>query len=208
MRGTKMRGTGKNKKIGIYRSKQGTLFGVLKGISEYFGIKVIWLRVGALAGLLFTGFFPFMFLYFILALIMKREPAAAFQKYHHQKRYQSKFYRSRDGLLMGLVKGIAVRFDLSIFWLRFFTLVATFFTGFIPGLIIYFLISFLVPKEPIIPINSMAEEEFYESYTHSREGAIHRVKRRFDKLDARIRRMESSVTDREFDWGHKLKSNQ
>jgi phage shock protein C len=202
-----MRGAEKNKKMGIYRSRQGSFLGVLKGISEYFSIKVIWIRIGALVGLLITGFLPMMFLYLMLAFVMKKEPSPAFQKYRHQKQYQRKFYRSRDGLVMGLVKGIADRFDLSIFWLRFFALMGTFFTGFIPGMIIYLLISFLVPKEPIVPINSMAEEEFYESYTHSREGAIHRVKRRFDKLEARIRRMESSVTDREFDWGHKLKSN-
>jgi len=202
-----MRGNENNRSIGFYRSRRGTFFGVLKGIANYFGFKVIWLRIATLVALFITGFVPIIFLYFMLVLLMKREPSEAFQQYYQQKKYQESLYRSRNGLIMGLLKGIADRFDLSLFWLRFLTIITSFFTGFVPGIIIYAITSLLISKEPIIPLNTMAEAEFYDSYTHSRQGAIHRVKRRFDKLEARIRRMESSVTDREFDWEHQLKSN-
>lgn len=201
-----MRGSENKRNIGFYRARKGTFFGVLSGIANYFGFKVIWLRIATLAALFVTGFFPVLFIYFMLVLLMKREPSEAFQQYYQQKKYQENLYRSRDGLIMGLLRGVSDRFDLSLFWLRFLTIFASFFTGFIPGIIIYTVTSLLISKEPVIPLNSEAEEEFYDSYTHSRQGAIHRVKRRFDKLEARLRRMESSVTDREFDWGHKLKS--
>jgi len=202
-----MRGIKKRKNIGFYRSRRGTFFGVLSGIANYFGFKVIWLRLATLIALFMTGFIPILFVYFMLVMLMKREPSEAFQQIHQQKKYQGRLYRSRDGLFMGLLRGIADRFDLSLFWLRFLTIFATFFTGFVPGIIIYAVTSLIISKAPIIPLNSMAEAEFYESYTHSREGAIHRIKRRFDTLETRIRRMESSVTDREFDWKHKLKPN-
>lgn len=202
-----MRGTENKTKTGFYRSRKGTFFGVLRGISNYTGIKVVLLRIGAIVAMFMTGFFPVIILYLASVLIMKTEPGAAFQKYHPQYKYQKGFYRSRDGMFMGLLKGIADRFDLSIFWLRLFSIIIAFFTGFVPGFIIYVIVSLIISKEPVVPINSMAEEEFYDSYTHSRQGAIHRVKRRFDKLEARLRRMESNVTDREFDWGHKLKSS-
>ncbi len=39
----------------------------------------------------------------------------------------------------------------------------------------------------------------YESYTASRESAIQRIKRKFDNIDQRIRRMEHTVTSRDFD---------
>ncbi|MBT4287614.1 MAG: PspC domain-containing protein [Deltaproteobacteria bacterium] len=202
-----MRGNENNKSIGFYRSRRGTFFGVLNGIANYFGFKVIWLRIATIVALFITGFVPVLFIYLMLILLMKKEPAAAFQQYYQQKKYQGSLYRSRNGLFMGLLKGIADRFDLSLFWLRFLTIIGSFFTGFVPGIIIYTITSLLISKEPVIPLNSEAEAEFYDSYAHSRQGTIHRVKRRFDRLEARIRRMESSVTDREFDWGHQLKSN-
>ena len=199
---------GKNLSTGFYRSRHGSIFGVLKGISEYFAINVLWLRIGAIVALFMTGFFPVIIIYTLLAMVMKREPTEPFRKYQSDnKNYKARLYRSRDGMVTGLLRGVSDRLDLSLFWLRVIVIVTTFFTGFVPGIVIYIITSFLVGKEPVVPVNNMEEEEFFESYTHSREGAIHRVKRRFDKLENRIRRMESNVTDRDFDWGHKINSN-
>jgi phage shock protein C len=60
--------------------------------------------------------------------------------------------------------------------------------------------------EPVIPIGSETEQEFYDSYVHSRKGAIDRLKRRYEKLERRLRRMEHNVTSREFDWDSRLNS--
>jgi phage shock protein C len=59
---------------------------------------------------------------------------------------------------------------------------------------------------PVIPIETEAEQEFYDSYTNSRHLAARRIKRRYDNLEKRLRRMGHIVTTQEFDWDERLKS--
>ncbi len=185
---------------GLYRSRSGVLLGVLKGIADHFGLPVFWLRVGAVFGLFFSGFFPMIALYVAMALTMKREPGLSCGAQNSVRGRPRRFYRSRDGILMGVAGGIADYFDFSQPWLRLFLFVGAVFTGVVPALVLYGLAAFAMPKEPVVRLDSMAEQEFYDSYAHSRQGAVHRVKRRYDRLEKRLRRMEGIVTDREFDW--------
>ncbi|GMV99354.1 MAG: hypothetical protein AMXMBFR84_04930 [Candidatus Hydrogenedentota bacterium] len=59
---------------GLYRSRDGILFGVCRGIAEYFDISVFWTRTITFLALVFTGFFPVGFLYILGALLMKTAP--------------------------------------------------------------------------------------------------------------------------------------
>lgn len=59
---------------GLYRSRDGVLFGVCRGIAEYLDISVFWTRAITLGALIFTGFFPVGFAYLVAALLMKKEP--------------------------------------------------------------------------------------------------------------------------------------
>ena len=115
-------------------------------------------------------------------------------------------YRSRNGIILGVCKGIADYFDFSVFWARVVTLVLLFFTGFWPVMILYFVAALLMKPEPVIPIETDEEQEFYDSYVHSHRGATDRLKRRYENLERRIRRMEDHVTGREFEWENKLNS--
>ena len=54
--------------------------------------------------------------------------------------------------------------------------------------------------EPVLPLGDESEREFYESYASSRSGAAQRLKRKFENIDRRIRRMEDVVTSRDYDW--------
>ncbi len=114
-------------------------------------------------------------------------------------------YRSRNGIILGVCRGIAEYFDFSVFWARLITLVLLFFTGFWPVLVLYFVAALLMKPEPVIPIETEEEQEFYDSYLHSHRGAADRLKRRYENLERRIRRMEDHVTSREFDWKNRLK---
>ena len=58
--------------------------------------------------------------------------------------------------------------------------------------------------EPVLPLQTEDDEEFYNSFASSRRMAIHRLKRTFDHLDRRIQRIESIVTARDFDWDSRL----
>ena len=113
-------------------------------------------------------------------------------------------YRSRNGAILGVCRGISEYFDFSVFWTRAIVIILLFFTGFWPIMILYFIAALLMKPEPVLPIDTEDEQEFYDSYVHSRKGAVDRLKRRYDNLNRRIQRMEHSVTTREFDWEQRL----
>jgi phage shock protein C len=113
-------------------------------------------------------------------------------------------YRSRNGIILGVCRGIAEYFAFSVFWTRAIVVIIFFFSGFWPIMALYFIAALLMKPEPVIPIESDDQQEFYNSYIHSRKGAIDRLKRRYESLERRIQRMEHTVTAKEFDWDRRL----
>ena len=108
-------------------------------------------------------------------------------------------YRSRQGILMGVCRGVAQQFNFSVFWMRTIVFLLFLFTGFWPVGVVYIVAGLILKMEPVIPLENEEEQEFYQSYTNSRESAIQRIKRKFDNIDRRIQRMEHTVTSREFE---------
>ncbi|OQY51384.1 MAG: envelope stress response membrane protein PspC [Desulfobacteraceae bacterium 4572_89] len=111
----------------------------------------------------------------------------------------SGIYRSRRGIFMGVCRGLAEQFNFSVFWVRTIVLLLFLFTGFWPIGVLYIIAGLLLKMEPVIPLENETDQEFYQSYTTSRESAIQRIKRKFDNIDRRIQRMEHTVTSREFE---------
>lgn len=109
-------------------------------------------------------------------------------------------YRSRNGIIFGVCRGIADHFDVSAVGLRLIAVLALFLSGFWPVLLAYIIAAMIMKPEPALPFDSDFEAEFYNAYSSSRKLAIHRLKRSYDNLERRIQRMESVVTDKEFDW--------
>lgn len=109
-------------------------------------------------------------------------------------------YRSRRGIFMGVCRGIAEHFDISVFWTRLIIFGLFLFTGFWPVGVLYIVAGLLLKVEPVVPLENEEDQEFYQSYTNSRSSAIQRIKRKFDNIDRRIQRMEHTVTSREFDY--------
>jgi phage shock protein C len=110
------------------------------------------------------------------------------------------FYRSRKGLILGVCRGIAEHFDISLFWVRTIALALLVISGFWPLTGLYLLAALLMKPEPVLPIHDDAEQEFYDSYTHSRHRVVQRMKNRFENLERRLQRMEHIVTSAEYDW--------
>jgi phage shock protein C len=123
----------------------------------------------------------------------------------NQSNYSKNFYRSRHGVILGVCRGVAEYLDFSIFWMRVLFLVFTFFTALWGGMMVYFIAALLMKPEPVIPFESEEDEEFYNSYTASRSMALRRLKRTYESLDKRIRRMEDIVTARDFDWDSRMR---
>ncbi len=123
-----------------------------------------------------------------------------------RRRYDERppLYRARDGVIFGVCKGLARHLDFPVFWLRIITVVACLFTAIWPILIAYVITALVMKPEPVIPFESEDDQEFYNSYVSSRTMALGRLKRTFDNLDRRIRRMEDIVTTRDYDWESRL----
>ncbi|MBC8441281.1 MAG: envelope stress response membrane protein PspC [Deltaproteobacteria bacterium] len=109
-------------------------------------------------------------------------------------------YRSRRGIFMGVCRGLAEYFNFSVFWLRTITLVLFLFTGFWPVGVMYIVAGLIVKMEPVSPLRDESDQEFYDTYTHSKQSAVQRIKRKLENIERRIQRMEHTVTSREFDW--------
>lgn len=63
---------------GLYRSRRGILFGVFRGLADYFDVSAFWMRVIAIVLFIFTGFWPVAVLYLLAALIMKPRPSYSY----------------------------------------------------------------------------------------------------------------------------------
>ena len=126
-------------------------------------------------------------------------------KYESIGRRGKTLYRSRRGAILGVCKGIADYMEFSLFWTRVIVLLSTLFTGMWPGIGLYFLAALLMKPEPVMPIETDDDREFYHAYTSSRTMALQRLKRTYDNLDRRIQRMEDAVTARDFDWERRLR---
>ena len=57
-------------RTGLYRSRDGILFGICRGIADYF----FWTRVIVVVSFILTGFFPVGAAYLLAVLLMKPEP--------------------------------------------------------------------------------------------------------------------------------------
>ncbi len=123
---------------------------------------------------------------------------------HYEK--QGGIYRSRNGVFLGVCRGIAEYFDLSVFWIRIALVVVFIFSGFWPVIGVYLVAAFFMKPKPVKPIESEGEREFYDSYVHSPKTAAQRLRKKFDELERRIRGMEDKVTGREYEWERRFRS--
>jgi phage shock protein C len=115
-------------------------------------------------------------------------------------------YRSRNGVFLGVCQGIADHYNLSAFWIRLGLIVVFLLSGFWPVIGIYIVAALLIKPKPIRPIETEDEQEFYDSYVNSPRNAAQRLRRKFENLEKRIRRMEDKVTGRDFEWERKFNS--
>ena len=115
-------------------------------------------------------------------------------------------YRSRNGMFLGVCQGLADHLDVSSGWLRVAFVLLAFFSGFVPIFLGYIVAGLLLKPEPIIPFRDDMDREFYDSYASSKTMAIQRLRQTYENLDRRIRRIESIVTSRDFDWENRMRS--
>lgn len=115
-------------------------------------------------------------------------------------------YRSRDGAIFGVCKGLARYFDFSVFWVRFIAVLVLLLSGLWPAVGIYIIAALVMKSEPVRSFENQDEQDFYDTYMDSRRRTARQLRRRYENLDRRIRRMEDRVTSRDYDWEARMGS--
>jgi phage shock protein C len=113
-------------------------------------------------------------------------------------------YRSRNGVILGVCRGLADYFDFSAFWIRAIAVILFIFTGFWPVVGIYLLAALLMKSESAKNTATGSSHKAGSRYRCTRNNTAERLKRKWKYLEKRIRRMEDKVTSREFDWNSRF----
>lgn len=116
-----------------------------------------------------------------------------------------RLYRARDGLILGVCQGVARYRDLPVAAVRIAVILLTIFTGFWPGVALYFLAGFLMEPEPVLPPENPQESAFYSRFRGSRAVALEELRAKMERLDERLRHMEDKVTQPGFDWESRMR---
>lgn len=115
-----------------------------------------------------------------------------------------RFYRDRErGKIAGVCAGIAEYFGFNLCVTRLLAVVALIAAGPIV-LVLYLAVTLLVPARPRAvaaaePAAAPRDEEFRRALRAAPQATIGDVKRRFQRLDARLARLERYVTSPRFD---------
>lgn len=120
------------------------------------------------------------------------------------RRERRGIYRSRNGMIFGVCRGLADHLDVSSFWFRAGA-VLFLLSSFGTAIIVYIALAFLMKLEPA-SYDPRIEAELASLRPSASASAAEGLKQTFDRLNSRIQRMESVVTSRERDWEQRLNS--
>ena len=113
-------------------------------------------------------------------------------------------YRSRNGVLLGVCRGVADYFHLSVFWIRATAVILFICTGFWPIVGVYILAALLMKSDPAGSGGSESKPRAGGRHHCHGNDAAERLRRKWKHLEKRIRKMEDKVTSREFDWNSRF----
>ena len=106
-------------------------------------------------------------------------------------------YRSQDGIILGVLGGLAEYFDLSSLWLRLGAVVLLVLTGFWPVGALYLLAALLMKRDP----------EAAEAGYHRRLGPAvldsEGFRRAMMRMHRRIRNLETILEGHRRSWSHR-----
>jgi phage shock protein C len=113
-------------------------------------------------------------------------------------------YRSKNGVLLGVCKGVAGYFEFSVFWIRAAVVILFIFTGFWPVVGLYILAAFVMKSQPADGRRAGSKPNSGTRFHCARDDAAERLRRKWNHLEKRIRRMEDKIS-REFDGDNRFR---
>ena len=109
------------------------------------------------------------------------------------------WYRSKEGMFLGICKGLADWKDIPVFWIRLTLILITVvvFNIALPiAVLIYMAMAFFIPKAP---------EKTHVIKNHDTiVPSASRVSSMLDSLERRTQRVEDAVVNRETDWDRRF----
>ncbi len=102
-------------------------------------------------------------------------------------------YRARDGIFLGVCKGLARSKGLPVILVRLAVIVLASFTGFLPGIGLYFLAAVIMDPEPVLAPANAEEADFYDRYNGSKTVVLREMQKKMSDLDKKIGRIEDRV---------------
>jgi phage shock protein C len=122
----------------------------------------------------------------------------------HYTKPKRGIYRSKNGVIFGVCRGLAEHFDFSVFWARMIAVIFLICTGLWPAIGLYIVAALLMKSKPGSRLHSHSTRRSNSYRCGPTESMGDVLKRRFKNLENRIRRMEDVVTSKEFDWEKRL----
>lgn len=113
-------------------------------------------------------------------------------------------YRSRQGIILGVCRGVADYFDFSVFWIRSIAVILFICSGFWPIVGVYILAALLMKSDPARSSATASSRRSGGRCGRGGNDTAERLRRKWKHLEKRIRRMEDKVTSREFDWNSRF----
>ena len=149
------------------------------------------------------------------ALFKDRKEQRKMRHYHSHTKYarRGRLHRSRRGVILGVCRGLADYFDVSVLGIRITAVILFIFTGFWPIGAIYLLAAFIMKPQPRRTERPRESGQYREQYdpfneTETRStAALGQLKRTSDRLNTRIQNMEDIVISREQDWDRRFKES-
>ncbi|MEJ2602123.1 MAG: envelope stress response membrane protein PspC [Gammaproteobacteria bacterium] len=112
---------------------------------------------------------------------------------------ERRFYRDRErGILFGVCAGIADYFGFDLKVTRILAVVALLLSAPMT-LLVYFGIALLIPYRPVESVSLKEDPDFRKALRSSPQATMAEIRRRFQRLDSRLARMERYVTSPRFD---------
>jgi phage shock protein C len=104
-----MRDYRERRREGLYRARDGMIFGVCKGIARHLDVSVGLVRFLTVIAFIFTGIWPTLVLYIVAAFLMKPEPVMPFESLEDREFYDS--YVSSRSMALHRLKQTYDRLD-------------------------------------------------------------------------------------------------
>ena len=114
-------------------------------------------------------------------------------------------YRSQNGFIFGVFAGLADYFGFSVFWIRTIAVILLILTGLWPITGVYLVAALIMKTDPGRDFRASRRNHSCGRYAFARYETPEWLKRKWRRMENRIRRMEDRVTSREFDWENRYR---